>query len=263
MNKNTSFGLAVAITSVLTVVGCEDKNAQPPLSEPKPAMPTNNTAAVPTANPPAAGGVAPVSPDAANLGSGQTITSMGVSVTLPEGWKRNPPANQMRLAEANVPDASGDPAKACLVVFSTAGGSVSDNISRWAGQVRDAQGQPVAGTPATKQVGGVNVTTVEMTGTFAGMGDTPAQGELDASRRHHRDQPGSSLHQDDRPRRVDEGRPPGFQRHGRQRQEVLTGVSGFVSVITAFLGDAGVTPARFAVSCRTRSRRRRENTPTP
>lgn len=173
MNKNTSFGLAVAITSVLTVVGCEDKNAQPPLSEPKPAMPTNNTAAVPTANPPAAGGVAPVSPDAANLGSGQTITSMGVSVTLPEGWKRNPPANQMRLAEANVPDASGDPAKACLVVFSTAGGSVSDNISRWAGQVRDAQGQPVAGTPATKQVGGVNVTTVEMTGTFAGMGDTP------------------------------------------------------------------------------------------
>lgn len=176
MNKNTSFGMVVAVASVLSVVGCEDKSAQPPLSEPKPAAPANNTAATPAPNTPAAApnaaGAVPVSPDAANLGSGQTITAMGVSVTVPEGWKRNPPANQMRLAEANVPDASGDPAKACLVVFSTAGGSVSDNISRWAGQVRDAQGQPVAGTPATKQVGGVNVTTVEMTGTFAGMGDS-------------------------------------------------------------------------------------------
>lgn len=171
MNKNSSFGLAVAVASLMALVGCEDKSTQPPLSEPKPAVPANNTAANQPANTP--GAPVPVSPDAANLGSGQTITAMGVSVTLPDAWKRNPPANQMRLAEASVPDAGGDPAKACLVVFSTAGGSVTDNISRWAGQVRDAQGQPVTGTPATKQVGGVNVTTVEMTGTFAGMGDTP------------------------------------------------------------------------------------------
>ncbi|MCC6229244.1 MAG: hypothetical protein IT432_08470 [Phycisphaerales bacterium] len=172
MNKNTSIGLVVAVASVMSLVGCEDKATQPPLSEPKPAaVPANNTAATPPASNTAPGNPVPVSPDAANLGTGQTVTAMGVSVTLPDAWKRNPPANQMRLAEASVADAGGDPAKACLVVFSTAGGSVADNISRWAGQVRDAQGQPVAGTPTTKQVGGVNVTTVEMTGTFAGMGD--------------------------------------------------------------------------------------------
>lgn len=175
MNKHTSLASLVAIASVLTLAACEDKSAQPPLSEPKPAAPANNAATPPAGgatNGPT-GGVVPVSPDAANVGTGQTVTAMGVSVTLPDSWKRNPPANQMRLAEASVPDASGDAAKECLVVFSTAGGSVQDNITRWAGQVRDAQGQPVPGTPATKQVGGVNVTTVEMTGTFAGMGDTP------------------------------------------------------------------------------------------
>lgn len=91
---------------------------------------------------------------------------------LPPAWKRNPPANQMRLAEAQVPDASGDPAKACLVVFSTAGGTVEENIARWSGQVRDANGQPVQGKPESQTVNGLKVSVVELTGTFAGMGDT-------------------------------------------------------------------------------------------
>ncbi len=176
MSKHSKLGIlaTIALVAVGGTGGCEDKSTQPPLSEPKPAAPANNAPAAAPANP-HAGGVVPVSPEAANLGDGQVIAALGVSVTLPDGWKRQPPANQMRLAEATIPDASGDPAKACLVVLSSAGGSIESNISRWAGQVHDAQGQPVAGTPETKQVGGVNVTIVEMTGTYSGMNEAPKE----------------------------------------------------------------------------------------
>lgn len=78
----------------------------------------------------------------------------------------------MRLAEALVPDASGDAAKACSVAFSTAGGEVQANIDRWAGQVLDASGAPSKPKITKRQVGGMPVTTAEMTGTYAGMGDT-------------------------------------------------------------------------------------------
>ncbi len=100
---------------------------------------------------------------------------MGVSLTLPSTWKRNPPANQMRLAEALVPDVGGDASKSCLVVFSTAGGGVDDNIARWSGQVRDAKGQPVQGTSKSHTINGVKASVVEMTGSFAGMGDGAAK----------------------------------------------------------------------------------------
>lgn len=161
--KTRILGVA-ALALALSPLGCEDKSPPPPMTAPTPAPNTATT-------PPSTGGIVPVSPEAAALGDGPNIAVLGVSVTLPTGWKRNPPANQMRLAEADVPDASGDAAKSCLVVFSTAGGTVEGNIARWSGQVRDAQGQPVPGTPTTKAVNGVNVTIVEMTGTFAGMGD--------------------------------------------------------------------------------------------
>lgn len=96
---------------------------------------------------------------------------MGVTVDLPAGWIGKPPSNQMRLAEAEVPGPGGDASQSCLVVFSTAGGSVDDNIARWAGQVRDPQGQPAPATKASRAVNGLTITTVESVGSFAGMGD--------------------------------------------------------------------------------------------
>ena len=149
--------LIVASTAVL---GCSEKKPQPPLSSPKQAQ-------APVSAPPKG---AP--PQAPSDHSDATVSSHGVSMTFPQAWKRNPPANQMRLAEANVPDASGDPVKACLVVLSTAGGTVEENLARWSGQVRDAQGQPVVGKPESQVVDGLKISVVEMTGTFAGMGDT-------------------------------------------------------------------------------------------
>jgi hypothetical protein len=79
----------------------------------------------------------------------------------------------MRLAELQIPDASGDPAASCSVVFSSAGGDVAGNLDRWAGQVRDAAGQPSKPAIQTKTVAGLPVTIAEMTGTYTAMGGSP------------------------------------------------------------------------------------------
>ncbi len=154
-----------ALAAPLLLVACEEKKPQPPLTSPKPVQAPAASAPAAPASPHAA----PAQPAASP--TGPEVALLGVKVTLPEGWKRNPPANQMRLAEAEVPDPSGDAAKSCLVVFSTAGGSVEDNLSRWSGQVRDEKGQPVAPKSEARTVNGVKVTSVEMSGNFAGMGD--------------------------------------------------------------------------------------------
>ena len=173
----TTRSAAVLSAALLVVLGCENKTPQPPLAPPKqapgPTSAPSPHAQTPATTPPAASAPA-VAPPAvpAAAGNDANVVAMGVSVTLPAGWQRNPPANQMRLAEAVVPDSGGDANKSCLVVFSTAGGSVDDNVARWSGQVRDAAGQPVAPKSEKRTINGLNVTVVSMQGTFAGMGDT-------------------------------------------------------------------------------------------
>lgn len=95
---------------------------------------------------------------------------MGVTFMVPAGWNSKPPSNQMRLAEVEVPGT--DASNPVLIVFSSAGGSVDDNLARWSGQVRDDAGQPVPGTRDKRTVGGLEVTTIEMAGSYAGMGDS-------------------------------------------------------------------------------------------
>ncbi len=148
---------ALALLLIAGLAACDSKTAQPPLASPQPA-PAAQPAKPAPAQPAPGTAMPPGHPAPAADASGPTVSELGVAVTLPAGWKRNPPANQMRLAEAEVPDASGDPAKTCLVVFSTAGGSVDDNITRWSGQVRDGAGQPVAPKKTARTVGGLNVT---------------------------------------------------------------------------------------------------------
>ncbi|CAG0961260.1 hypothetical protein PHYC_00739 [Phycisphaerales bacterium] len=139
---------------------CEKK------SPPPPAAPAPTTNPAPTTPPAAPSTPAP---------AGNSVSALGVNFTVPAGWQSAPPSNSMRLAEINVPDASGDPAKACLIVFSTAGGSVQSNMDRWAGQVADASGAPSKGEVKTRDIAGLKVSTAEFTGSYAGMGDGPAK----------------------------------------------------------------------------------------
>jgi hypothetical protein len=146
---------AIALTALaVALAACDEKP-----SAPKAAAPVRAPAVKPAAPAPAA--TAP----------GAKLSALGLTFALPEGWKQVPPSNTMRLAEIQVPDASGDAAKMCTIAFSTAGGDVQANIDRWAGQVHDAAGQAAVPKSESRSVAGMKVTITELSGSYAGMGE--------------------------------------------------------------------------------------------
>lgn len=157
--------LIAGLFTASVIIGLGACEKQPPASpSPAPNPP-------PAAAPAPAGPAAPPTPAAA-APSG-TITVAGILFKVPEGWKSVPPSNQMRLAEIQVADASGDPSKACVIAFSTAGGDVQSNITRWAGQMLDASGQPPKPETAVRDINGLKVHTAELKGSYQGMGEAP------------------------------------------------------------------------------------------
>jgi hypothetical protein len=116
-----------------------------------------------------AGEPAKVAPDGGSLVVG------GVHASIPKGWSSVPPANSMRLAELRYPDAEADVEKACTTTFVIAAGDVESNVARWAGQMAGADGNAPTYQIATKVIAGLNVSTVEMAGSFAGMGEGPVR----------------------------------------------------------------------------------------
>ncbi len=94
----------------------------------------------------------------------------GVAFTAPERWGETQPSSMMRKAQFRVPRASGDAEDGELAVFYFGpgqGGSIDDNVQRWAGQFTDASGQPATPTTTTRQVNGASVTVVRAEGTYA------------------------------------------------------------------------------------------------
>jgi hypothetical protein len=72
----------------------------------------------------------------------------------------------MRVAEYLVPRAAGDASDAeCTVITfgPSQGGSVNDNIDRWVRQFNPLSGAPTRGTA---RVGGMNVTRIEVAGSY-------------------------------------------------------------------------------------------------
>jgi hypothetical protein len=83
----------------------------------------------------------------------------------PPRWQLVPNASTMRIATYRVPRAPGDAEDAELSI-TQAGGTVDANAERWIAQF-DATGQKTA-KRATRKVGALEVTTVEVQGTYAG-----------------------------------------------------------------------------------------------
>lgn len=86
----------------------------------------------------------------------------------PEGWKQQPPANAMRVAQYVLPKAEGDAVDADVVItrFPGDGGGVDANVDRWEGQFA-AEGRKVAARE-TVTVGDREVTFVDVSGRFRG-----------------------------------------------------------------------------------------------
>lgn len=89
----------------------------------------------------------------------------GITWTAPTTWKADAP-RPMRAATYLVPAAKGDAEGGECGVFyfgQGQGGSVEQNIQRWVTQFEGAK----APTPKKEKLGGFDVTTVEVEGTYA------------------------------------------------------------------------------------------------
>lgn len=101
-------------------------------------------------------------------------SSAGLSWTPPASWK-NAGQKPMRVATYTVPAAGGDmEAGECAVYYfgQGQGGSVQANLDRWIGQFQQPNGKPSKDVAHTgkKTIHGLNVTTVDVSGTYTGMG---------------------------------------------------------------------------------------------
>ncbi|MEK7834001.1 MAG: hypothetical protein AAB401_23130 [Acidobacteriota bacterium] len=94
-----------------------------------------------------------------------------ITWTPPARWEAKP-ASGMRAATYIVPPAKGDTDGGECAVFTNIGGGVQANIDRWIGQFEQADGGSSAAKAKqkTETINGFAVTTVDLTGTFAGGG---------------------------------------------------------------------------------------------
>jgi hypothetical protein len=146
--------------------------------------------ALPAGHPPIEGGAPAAASPAAALPSGHPAVP-GVTTELkfepPATWKPEQPRSPMRKAQFVLPRAEGDSEDGELVVFYFGpgeGGGVEDNLMRWHGMFKTAEGQPLP--PETLQreqfeANGLKVTLMDTAGRYApsAMPGMPATGPKD------------------------------------------------------------------------------------
>jgi hypothetical protein len=101
----------------------------------------------------------------------------GLKWTGPAGWKSETNPSNMRAATYSVAPAAGDTAPSECVVYYFGpgqGGTVEANIDRWKGQFTTG-GKPADAKVAKRTVHGLQVTTVDATGDYSGMGGPMAK----------------------------------------------------------------------------------------
>ena len=98
----------------------------------------------------------------------------GIHWTVPSNWKSEG-ERPMRLATYQVPAVAGDQEGGeCAVYYfgQGQGGSVEANIDRWIGQFQQPNGKPSKDLAKVdkRTIKGLKVTTVDVSGTYTGMG---------------------------------------------------------------------------------------------
>lgn len=173
---------------LLLAIAC---NRGPEPSEaPASAAPAEAPAEPATANPhapnPHAGATGPHAGASAPSGTTGTTTVdpaaprlAGVRWSTHEPLTWRAPTSPMRNAEYFV---AGDAGEALLTVFHFPGmgGSVGDNVARWVGQFRGPDGAAAEADVQTRNVAGLDVTVIDVRGTFAsGMMGGPSEPQPD------------------------------------------------------------------------------------
>lgn len=166
--------LTAILVSALLLAACAD--APKPIASNEPAASTSGSSQ--SASGQSSSGIA------VGHGSGSAPSSAGATVpmqsgggsglkwTAPSTWE-NKGASGMRAATYIIPPAKGDTDSGeCAVFDGGIGGGVQSNIDRWIGQFEQPDGGSSAGKAKQKKetINGLEVTTVELTGTYAGGG---------------------------------------------------------------------------------------------
>ena len=129
--------------------------------------------------PPAAQGGAPppMSSRGEPVGQAQDGT---IQFAIPANWQQQPPANQMRVAQATIPGAGGNGDFVVFYFGPGGGGGVEANIQRWVDQMDPAPGSNPQ--PETFDANGFRVTWIDVSGTLkpSNMGTGPATEQPDS-----------------------------------------------------------------------------------
>jgi len=180
MNTRILAALAVAASSLL-VSACgqssppeADKKAQPIAVAP-PAQVAAKVApvATPEAAAPVLGAVAPQAlPPLTNFNK---LVIQGFTSQVPAAWTPTQLSSPMRVAQFALPAAAGAAAGEVAIYFfrTGQGGSNEVNIGRWTSEFSSADGKPVAPKISTSKSGDIELTLVELQGSYArgvGMG---------------------------------------------------------------------------------------------
>ena len=115
------------------------------------------------------------------LGQASGRQALGpLSAVAPTGWVAQQPSSSMRVAQYGLPGPAGEATLGIFFFGPGQGGSVEANIERWYGQFSQEDGQPAQGRRWTRQVGDIEITGLDISGTFSGgMGMGNADPEVD------------------------------------------------------------------------------------
>ena len=103
-----------------------------------------------------------------------------LSAVAPKGWVAQQPSSSMRVAQYGLPGPAGEATLGIFFFGPGQGGSVEANIERWYGQFSQGDGQPAQGRRWTRQVGDIEITGLDISGTFSGgMGMGNAEPQAD------------------------------------------------------------------------------------
>lgn len=105
-------------------------------------------------------------------------SAAGLKWTAPAGWKSQGSA-PFRVVTWSVPSAPGvNGATECIAYFfgPGQGGPVQANLDRWEGQFSQ-NGKPAPAKIAHRTIHGINVTTIDLTGTYTATGGQVREGQ--------------------------------------------------------------------------------------
>jgi hypothetical protein len=111
------------------------------------------------------------------IGAMKAESEAGLKWTAPADWTSQGSA-PFRVVTWSVPAAPGSDKAECIVYFfgQGQGGSVEANLDRWKGQFSQ-DGKPANAKIAKRTVHGVNMTTIDLTGTYTATGGQVKEGQ--------------------------------------------------------------------------------------